>query len=913
MDPRTWESLDQLFFAALELPRGEREAFLARACSGRPGLAAEVVALLAAHEQTRGLSIERSLLREDVPAGGTGRAGERAGPWRLVRRLGQGGMGDVWLAERADGGFHQWAAIKRVRAGWRPPDLLARFRRERQLLARLAHPNIATLLDGGTTEDGEPYLAMEYVEGESITAWCDARRLPVRERLRVFAQVCEAVRFAHANLVVHRDLKPANILVTSGGRPVLLDFGIAKLLQREDDGGEQTLAGERVLTPEYAAPEQLRGEAVTTATDVWGLGVLLYELLTGERPFRTGGAPTAEVERRVLETEPRRLSEAVRTRGRENVATGPESTAANRDTTPAALSSQLRGDLEAIVQFALRKEPERRYRSAEQLGEDIDRFLRGLPVRARPDALSYRAAKYARRHRVAVAATAGLALSLLAFGVVATVQARRIARERDRARAEEAKSTRALDVLVGLFKLSDPRTVPGGDTLRIGDVLRVAEDKIDEIEDQPEIQARLWEALADIHASRSEMRLQSGALERAIAAAHRAGAVDLELHLRCRYAPVAGRLHGVPVADSLIRATLAECERRFGHEDLRVAEALHYYGLILAPSDRARVLLERSLAIRRRLQPGDSEESARILNSLGNNWSDRAKLDRALASYDEARGMLERLVPRDHPDLLQLRHNIAMTRCAQGQFAEALRMETELLPLRRRVAGPNTTDAAGSLHGIGLALASLGRPAAAAESLREAHDILVGITGRTGTSAHVIERELTMVLARAGRAREARAMLDHLIAEAGGPPCAGAPDVWAVRMQYAGFEQAAGRPADLDGMAVALDHVRHDGDVSPRVLLDGVVELASATLAAGRASAPAAESLFLEASAIADSALAPQHPLQACIRAGLLTARAGSGRPVDRAALGASWERCRTWGGLPATLRAPVERALAAR
>ncbi|MCC6651793.1 MAG: tetratricopeptide repeat protein, partial [Candidatus Eisenbacteria bacterium] len=495
-----------------------------------------------------------------------------------------------------------------------------------------------------------------------------------------------------------RDLKPANILVTAEGRPVLLDFGIAKLVAPEEGEGEQTQAGDRLHTPEYAAPEQLRGEPVTTATDGWGLGVLLYELLSGERPFRAPDSRAADTERRVLESEPRRMADVARS----------GEAAARRSAAPAALAAELRGDLEAIVQFARRKEPERRYRSAEQLGADVDRHLRGLPAQARPDTLRYRAAKYARRHRVGVAATAALALSLLAFAIVAAVQARRIAVERDRARAEQAKSARVLDVLVGLFQLSDPRSVPGGDTLRIGDALRVAEGRIEQVEDQPEVQARLWEALSSIHQSRSELPEQRQSLARGIAAAARAGDPDLALRLKRSLAVLTSRLEGARAAESLLAANLAESERRYGPRDERVAGAL-LERATAGPSGPERLaLLERSLAIRRALSPAGSMEVASSLNALSGWWSGEGDDERALELLREAEGMLRASQPADHPDVMQVRHNMAVTLGRLGRFEESLRMHAELLPVRRRVLGPQTTAVAASLMGMGQMLRSSG-------------------------------------------------------------------------------------------------------------------------------------------------------------------------------------------------------------
>ena len=279
MDSDHWERLQDHFCDALDLSDAKRRAYLARLKATDPALQAEVLAMLGAHDDAGALRVEGSLLvapPEEATGPAPERAGSRAGAWRLLRPLGQGGMGEVWLAERADGAFAMQAAVKLVHSGWRRAELVRRFERERRLLARLEHRNISRLLDGGTTDEGVPFLAMEFVDGRSIVEWCDERRLAVVERLRLFREVCEAVQFAHNNLIVHRDLKPANILVTGEGRPVLLDFGIARLLDPGDADSGLTRPEERLLTPECAAPEQMRGEAVTTATDVWGLGVLLY-------------------------------------------------------------------------------------------------------------------------------------------------------------------------------------------------------------------------------------------------------------------------------------------------------------------------------------------------------------------------------------------------------------------------------------------------------------------------------------------------------------------------------------------------------------------------------------------------------------------------------------------------------------
>ncbi len=367
----------------------------------------------------------------------------RVGPYRLLRELGRGGMGVVYLAERVEGGFEQRVVIKLIKRGMDSDAILRRFLRERQILAGLEHVNVARLFDGGVTDDGQPYFAMEYVDGKPLTAYCDERGLAVEQRLRLFEDACRAVQHAHGKLVVHRDLKPSNMLVTSEGQLKLLDFGIAKLLVEEDDATALTQAGTRLLTPDYAAPEQVRGEPVTTATDVYALGVVLYELLTGRLPYDGDRRGRTDVARAVCEVEPRPPSLAVASQPR--------------------LAKRLRGDLDTIVLKALSKEPSRRYASAEALAEDVRRHLAGHPVQARRDTMAYVAAKFVRRHKVGVAAAAVVTLSLLLGLVGTTWQAAVAARERDRARTGGGARGDGEGVPRRPVQGLRPRGVKGGD------------------------------------------------------------------------------------------------------------------------------------------------------------------------------------------------------------------------------------------------------------------------------------------------------------------------------------------------------------------------------------------------------------------------------------------------------------------
>lgn len=358
--------------------------------------------------------------------------GQRIGPWRIVRLLGSGGMGAVYLAERADDSFRQQVAIKLVRNRLVDPETEKRLVGERQILASLNHSNIARLFDGGATLDGTPYLVMEYIDGVPINHYCDSRRLTINERLELFRAICSAVHYAHQNLVVHRDIKPTNILVTRDGTPKLLDFGIAKLL---DDGGAATRGltreGILMMTPENAAPEQVLEQTITTATDTYALGILLYQLLCGHPPYRLSGSATDVVDS-ICHGQPRLPSEMVRvswrepeTRGREFGNLTPEIISRYRGTTTEKLRRRLKGDLDNIVMAALRKEPERRYRSASEFSEDLRLHQASLPVVARPDTWRYRSAKFLRRHVAGAAMSTVLVGLLIAFGIAMSVQNRR--------------------------------------------------------------------------------------------------------------------------------------------------------------------------------------------------------------------------------------------------------------------------------------------------------------------------------------------------------------------------------------------------------------------------------------------------------------------------------------------------------
>ncbi len=633
-EPESAAQLRARHFSALcDLDAAGRAAGLAAIAAEDPGLATEIARLLALDaaaegpiEALRGAVADaagRRLLPDELPVVPEAPP-ERLGAWRLGEKLGAGGMGEVWAAERIEGGFTQQAAVKLVRSGLSSAEILARFRRERQLLARLSHEAIARLLDGGLAPDGRPWFAMERVDGIPITDYARVHHLPLADRLRLLVEVARAVDAAHRSLVVHRDLKPSNILVTAAGEPKLLDFGLAKLLERDDDP-RLTRTDVRALTPAYAAPEQVLGEPVTLATDVYSLGVLLYELVTGELPH-VRRSPTSEgladeVSRETIE----RPSSRVRRSSAELGATPAiAALSAIAGLSRTRLAHRLKGDLDTIALAALQRAPERRYPTAAAFADDIERFLAGRPIQARRDSAAYRAKKFVGRHRVAMAAAALLLVSLFAGLGAVLWQARET-------RLEAARTARVRDFLASIFGSLDPDLGPGREasaaTLLADGAARVEA----ELGDEPRIAAELFVALgrawlaldrydeADRLARRSlELAAASAGDDSPLAAASRALAGEI--------ATARGDL---PAGESALRAALAGLDRAAGSDSLAAARAAAALGRNLNAQERhaeALALSERAYAeLSRRLGPGDREAVRALLaESQALRFSDRA-------------------------------------------------------------------------------------------------------------------------------------------------------------------------------------------------------------------------------------------------------------------------------------------------
>jgi eukaryotic-like serine/threonine-protein kinase len=721
-----WQRLKGIIGTALQMAPGAREAYLREACAGDDTLLEEATSLLDAGERAEPF-LERAV---EAAAGSwateSSRIGLRLGPYELVRELGQGGMGSVYLATRVDDEYRKEVAVKIVRADVDDAESRRRFLVERQILANLDHPHIARLLDGGTTDDHTPYVVMEYVAGEPLTAFCDARRLTIEERLRLFARVCEAVQFAHRNLVVHRDLKPGNILVTADGTPKLLDFGIAKLLA-DPTGAPATRSALRPMTPEYASPEQVQGGAITTATDVYALGVLLCELLCGRRPYRLDDRSPLAVEAAITTQAPERPSTAVfrrsepQDRAPEDQQT-PEAVAAARGTTPERLRRQLAGDLDVITLMALRKEPERRYGSAEQLALDIRRHLDGLPVTARRDTVRYRAGKFVGRHRGAVAGTAAAVVLVAALTAFYGV---RLARERDRAQAEGAKAAQVAEFLTELFRGADPEQAQGRDfTAR--ELLATGARRVErELSGDPVLQAtvmgvigRVYQSLGDypeatkfLEAAERQLRdVGAGGVERAVAL-HDLGSLASARGDHARAASLLAE------AQALRRAHLP-----VPHADLVRTLALQGFNEIeLGDFEKAEAVLGEAVTLGRQLPLTVGEAGAvwQALNNMGRLRSEQSRYRDAEPLLREALEVRRRVFGNDHPAVGTTLDQLAEVLRLDGKLPESEAMFREAIEHGRRILGDDHPTIANRLGNLANVVGNQGRPGEAIEINRD--------------------------------------------------------------------------------------------------------------------------------------------------------------------------------------------------
>jgi len=733
-----WVRADALFSALLDLPAAERASQLARCREDDPALAETVGRLLDAEARSHALfdrapasvaMLAAAALREPSGDDSSPATVSHVGPYKLVQCLGKGGTAVVWKGERDDGEFQQTVAVKVLRRWLDSDESVERFREERRILASLEHPNLARLLDGGVTDDGWPYFIMEYVDGTPITEYCDRRRLDVSQRLTLLEQVFQVVQYAHQRLVVHRDLKPSNILVTDAGQVKLLDFGIAKVLQSDaasTPGNELTEPGGRLLTPAYASPEQLLGERVSTATDVYALGVLLYRLLAGRSPYRVRDGQPALFQDAILHQVPPSLPERVLARDADDE--DPRQLAAARASTPERLARTLRGDLDAICQVALRKEPEHRYASVEQLSVDIQRYRERLPVLARAGNRRYRAGRFLRRNALAVAASLVVPLVVLA-ALAAHVE--RLSTERDRAAAaallaerEAAKAQQISGYLVDLFRAADPAESRGGDVTAIQLVDRGIE-RAGAIHGDTALQATMLHVLGQVSRSLGRYQQSDELLLQALTLLERE--VDnsrlMQADVLAELGEANFQLGRLDVAEGYHRRALATLPE---DELARRARTLTNLGIVHIVTSRyaeARDLLVEALTFHRRAAI-DSAPHATTLNALGTLLSREARHSEAIDMLQHAYAMRRSLFGDTHPQTSVARGNLGIALLESGDPAAAADHLQQALAVDEQVLGPRHPSLAVLLNQLASARRELGDPQGAIAYLLRAVEIL---------------------------------------------------------------------------------------------------------------------------------------------------------------------------------------------
>ena len=748
---------DEIFDRALDLPAEEREAFVEEACGTDHELGAAVKRLLLWSSKPPpilevGVLPRDELLRDETSSVEEAeRLPARIGPYRILREIGRGGMGIAYLAERSDGHFRQQVALKVMRPGSETHELRRRFEQERQIIASLNHPNIARLFDGGLSADGRLYSVLELVDGKPIDVYCDENRLDLTQRLRIFETVVDAVHYAHQNLVIHRDLKPANILVTAGGDVKLLDFGIAKLIDLGGaDDGLLTRSGMLPMTPLYASPEQLRGEKITTASDVFQLGLLLYELVSGvparPRPPASasyGGVP--EVPRHPPSTAVRRASQ-------ERAA----ASAAARRTSRRGLERVLRGELDLIVQTALRPEPERRYPSAAELSEDLRRYRGGFPLQARQDSLTYRARRFTRRHRLGVAMAAGFLLSLIIYSVTVTVQARRISRERDRAEQIQA-------LALGLFSVGDPDRALGPE-ISATELVAHGVERVDaELEDAPDLQAELKAFLAGIY-------LRLGHYESAEVLFRDV----LEIRQQLYTAPhpaIATTLNDLgrvllerddPEALPLLQDALEQRRRTLGSDHVDTARSLFQLGRYLSSQGRypgAEEHFREALGVLRAIDDG-SVDDADTLSGLGNVLKLLNRPEEAEDAHREALEIYRGNFGEVHPTVATSLNNLATVLWNLERWPEGDAAMERAIEIKREIYGSRHPRIATSLGNLAGSLQEQGDLPRAIQLYQEALAMRRELLGPRHTRVAQTLAQLAEVFHQSGQLEEAEPLFE---------------------------------------------------------------------------------------------------------------------------------------------------------
>ena len=676
MDSERWQRIQVVFHEAAALPPAEQLAFLKKTCGEDEELRSEVSAMLAQDAGGDSL-LDHGLaaVAQETLVGSAPLISKDIGPYRIVRLLGEGGMGVVYLAERKD--LDTQVAIKVLRDAWVSPSRRQRFAGEQRTLAQLNHPSIARLYDAATMDDGTPYFVMEYVEGTPLTEYCRKNRCSVQTRLQLFRCVCEAVEHAHANAVIHRDLKPSNILVKNDGTVRLLDFGIAKQLESLDLQVEQTMTGLRLMTPAYASPEQVLGQRVGIGTDVYSLGVVLYELLVGELPIDLSNLTPAEAATIIAEHEPAKPSAATK-----------RAMQSHPDHDLPAVSQEAWADLDVLCLTAMHKDPARRYRSVEALIRDIDHYLKGEPLEARPDTVRYRTAKFVRRNRSAVAAAASVGVVIIGLVTFFTV---RLAKARDAAMAEAARTQRIQQFMNNLFQGGDETAGPS-DALRVTTIVDRGVQQARSLNSDPKVQAELYGNLGSIY--------------------QKLGKYDQ--------------------ADPLLQSALDERKKLFGADSAEAAESLIALGLLRSDQahlDQAEQLTRQGLEIDQRHFPPDHPAIAKALIAYGKVLAQRGSYDQALKSLNEA-VRIESARGVAPVDLAESLSALADAQYSAGHYPASDQLYRRVLEMHRELHGDRHPLVAGDLENLAAIQQDLGYYSESEKFDRQALEITEAYYGK---------------------------------------------------------------------------------------------------------------------------------------------------------------------------------------
>ena len=766
-----WDRVKELLHQAMQLAPEQRPRFLDEACSSDGALRDEVESLLSADDGIRSSFLQSPPLADELGADSdqfgpvaTLEAGQIfAQRFQLVRRLGEGGMGQVWLAEQTSPVRRQ-VALKLIKAGMYDEALVQRFQSERQSLAIMDHPAIAKVFDAGTTPQGQPYFVMEYVPGLPITEYCDQKKLKIRDRLELFVQACEGVQHAHQKAIIHRDLKPANILVVEvDGKPVprIIDFGLAKATTPQVAGESIfTQMGHFVGTPGYMSPEQADPtlQDIDTRSDVYSLGVVLYVLLTGLQPFETTRRqkqPLDELLRKLREEEPPRPSTKVSTDRDSSAAT-----AEARGIEPRQLVSLLRGDLDWITMKALEKDRARRYGAPSELAADIRRHLNHEPVEARPASAGYRLRKYARRHRVAVGVVAGLVLLVAAFSVLQALQLRRITRERDRATRERDRATRITDFMTGMFKVSDPGEARGSSITAREILDKASNDMQKGLAKDPEVQAQMTQVMASTYTNLGlyprAYELAKRALDARLSLLGPDGPKTLESMAQLGW--ILNRQGKYVEAEKLERQALDGERRILGPEDpLTIETMANLAFMVQGPGDfsQGEKLARETIGVAtRRLGP----DSAPVLRSMGTLGTALWNQGRYAEAEQELRQLVDverRVAGPDHPDTLKAMSNLALAIQSQGRLAEGEQLYREVLAAQQRVLGPDHPFTVLTMFNLAGALFNEGRHADAEKLCRQVLTIQLRVLGPENPYTLMTKSNLADALFEDGNVHEA--------------------------------------------------------------------------------------------------------------------------------------------------------------